>query len=470
MKEKNLAYEVPEQSLIKNPHFSDSVMFGASSSAYQIEGSVGIDGRGLSSWDVFSHKRKKIANSDNGDVAADHYNLYKDDIVLMNRMSLDSYKFSISWPRIFSKGFGSVNQSGLDFYDRLVDELLNAEIRPFVSLFHWDFPYTLAKKKCGFDKRQAAYYFADYADVVVNKLGDRVKDWFTFEQPFLYSTMGYLLGQYPPSKKNPLLWIRCVHNQLLAHGLAMERIKAYDKVMRVGMNINYWPIKPATKASVDLGAVDLADQFLNRVFLEPLFKGKYPEKVLSRMSLIWSKFPEGDLDIISKPVSFLGININTGVSAGFAPWIPFLGLKIKRNRIPSSEYIKNGKRYNALGHEVNSESVYNAMTCINRDYGNIPLYVSVSGANFTDNFVENRIPDEARLHYLSMYLEQAAHAAEEGCELRGCFIDPFLDGFEWRNGYSKRSGLVYVDFETQKRTIKDSGYWYRDIIRMNRAD
>ena len=450
------------------PVFPEGMLFGAAASAYQIEGAAGDDGRGLSIWDTFSHKRGKVYNNDNGNIACDHYNRFRDDVSIMSRIGLDAYRFSISWPRIIPEGRGAVNLKGLDFYDRLVDELLLAGIRPFATLFHWDFPYQLYREKGGFENRDAAKYFAEYAGIVAERLGDRVKDWITLNEPWVFSTMGYLLGRHAPGRVNPLNWSRSIHNQLLAHAWAMERIKAERPAARVGITLNCSPQHPLDSSAANRSVVDIADQFCNRLFLDPLFKGEYPRQLMRKLNLIWPELRDGDMELISRPMNFLGVNIYSRDRVMYAPWVPFLGVWFPKNRVPNREYLKKGNRYTSMGWEVYPESVYEVLTDIKDNYGNIPVYITENGAAFTDRLVDYRVRDEARIQFLYEYTSQAARAAEEGCDLRGYFAWSLLDNFEWTEGYRKRFGIVYVDFETGRRTIKDSGYWYKDLILSNR--
>ncbi len=450
------------------PVFPEGTIFGASTSAYQIEGAAGDDGRGLSIWDVFSHKKGRTYNGHNGDTACDHYTRFSDDVAIMSRLGLDAYRFSIAWPRIMPEGRGSVNQKGLDFYDRLVDELLKAGVRPFATLFHWDVPYQLYRENGGFLSRETVGFFADYAEVTVKRLGDRVKDWITINEPWVHSTLGYFFGVHAPGKIRPVNWSRTIHNQLLAHARAMERIKALSPVARVGLTVNYTPALPAGSSAANRGVVDFADQILNRLILDPLFKGEYPAKVLRRLGLFWPDVKSSDMDEISRPMNFLGVNMYNPTRVAFAPWIPLLGTSFRQNRIPNREYIRNGKRYTSMGWEVRPESLYDVLVAVRDNYGNIPVYITENGAAFTDRLEDYRVHDEARVNYLAEHTAQAARAADEGCDLRGYFVWSLMDNFEWAEGYRKRFGIVHVDFKTGKRTIKDSGYWYKDLILANR--
>jgi beta-glucosidase len=462
-------YQVePDKLRKKMPLFPEGMLFGAASSAYQIEGAAGEDGRGPSIWDTFSHKKGKIWNNDTGITACDHYHHYVDDIAIMSRLGLDSYRYSISWSRVMPEGRGAVNEKGLDFYDRLTDELLKAGIRPFATLFHWDFPSRLFRETGGFLKRETADHFADYTEVVVRRLGDRVKDWITLNEPWVHSVMGYLLGSHAPGLRRPVYWGRVVHNQLLAHGRALERIKSIYPASRVGISLSLFPIHPSGKSDSDGAFLDFADQLVNRVCLDPLMNGEYPEQLMRRLGIIWPDFKSSDMDLISRPLNFLGINVYTRMKAMYAPWMPLLRTWFPQNRTPNCEYEKNGKKHTSMGWEVYPESLYEILVKLRDSYGNVPVYITENGAAFNDNLKDYRVHDSARVGFLADYTTQASNAANEGCDLRGYFAWSLLDNFEWAEGFRKRFGLVYVDYKTQRRYIKDSGYWYKDLILANR--
>ena len=461
-------YRVENSLSRKMPLFPEGMLFGAATAAYQIEGAAGEDGKGPSIWDHFSHRRGKIRNGDNADDACEHYTRYRDDVALMSRLGLDAYRFSVSWPRIMPSGRGAVNRKGLDFYDRLVDELMKAEIRPFLTLYHWDMPHDLFRKTGGFLSKETARYFADYAEVIVNRLGDRVKDWITLNEPWIHSVLGYMLGKHAPGLLKPVYWGRVIHNQLLSHAYAMERIKAVSPASRVGISLDIAPPYPRTNAAADRGAIDYADQLCNRVILDPLLKGEYPEMMMKRMGIFWPEVKPSELELISRPMNFLGINLYSGMKISFAPWFPFIRTGFHQNRIPYKEYIKKGKRYTAMGWEVMPDALYTALTNIRDHYGNIPVYITENGAAFTDKLADYRVKDSARVEFLAEYTAAAARAADEGCDLRGYFVWSLMDNFEWAEGFSKRFGIIHVDYETRKRTVKDSGYWFKDLINANR--
>ncbi len=460
--------ENPSQNPTKMPVFPRGTIFGASTSAYQVEGCAGDNGRSPSIWDTFSHSYGKTRNGATGDAASEHCKRYIEDVSIMGRLGLDAYNFSISWPRIMPEGRININNKGLDFYDRLTDELMKAGIRPFASLYHWDYPQQLFRETGGFMLRRSALYFADYAEVVVKKLGDRIKDWITISEPRKHTVAGYILGEHAPGLHRPVYFGRVIHNQLLSHALAMERIKGISPAARVGISLDLLPPHPKTDTASDLTIVDYADQLLNRLFLDPLFTGEYPHQVNRLLGPFFPEVKPEDMAAISRPLNFLGVTLNSRVKVSYAPWLPLIKTVFHRNRVPYKEYIKNDVRYTSTGTEVYPEAVYESLIKIRDNYGNIPVYVTGNGAAFTDKLVDYRIRDYARINFLSEYTAQAAKAAAEGCDLRGYFVRSLLDGFEWNHGYSKQFGLVHVDFKTQRRKIKDSGYWFADLINANR--
>ncbi len=303
--------------------FSNDFLFGAATSAYQIEGGWDADGKGPSIWDDFAHRPGKINSNHHGDIACNTYADYQTDIDIMSQLGLQTYRFSVSWPRVLPNGRGLVNEAGLDYYDRLVDGLLDAGIRPFVTLFHWDMPLALEKQMGGFASRDCAFLFADYAAIVARRLGDRVKDWITLNEPWVHATLGYLRGMHAPGRLNPRTYLRVVHHQLLGHGLAMQRIKNEYPDASVGLSLNLAPAYPASTNSQDRSASTLADQFVNRVYLDALFKGSYPQPLWRKLRFFHPTIQSGDMSIISQPMDFLGINYYTRVVMKHAWYVPY---------------------------------------------------------------------------------------------------------------------------------------------------
>jgi beta-glucosidase len=443
-------------------------LFGAATSAYQIEGSPTSDGKGLSIWDAFSARPGKIFRNQTGETAADTYQNFSIDIAIMQRLGLQAYRFSVSWPRVMPRGRGAVNQKGLDYYDRLVDELSAAGIKPFVTLFHWDLPLSLQEQIGGFTSRECAFAFADYAEAVVGRLGDRVKHWITLNEPWVHATLGYLRGLHAPGHLNPWAYLRVIHHQLLGHGLAMERIRELSPEAEVGLSLNLSPIHSTGNDERIRRAARVGDQFLNRVYLDSLFRGAYPQPLWNKLRALHPRIESGDMDVISRPIDFLGINYYTRALLRHAWFVPFLralpvNFPITEGRPP----VHNGQGilYTDMGWEVYPGGLYELLFMMKQEYGNPPVYITENGAAFRDEVVNGRVNDPLRQRFLKEHLTVIAAAASVGVDVRGYFVWSLIDNFEWHHGYDKRFGIVYVDYDTQERIIKDSGYWYADLIR-----
>lgn len=448
--------------------FSDDFLFGASTSAYQIEGGWDADGKGPSIWDDFAHRKGKIFGDHHGDTACNTYFDFDTDIGIMRQLGLQAYRFSVSWPRVLPNGRGAVNEAGLDYYDRLVDALLEAGIRPFATLFHWDMPLALEQAMGGFAGRDCAFLFADYAATVTGRLGDRVKDWITLNEPWVHATLGYLRGMHAPGRLNPLTYLRVVHHQLLGHGLAMERIRQDHPDATVGISLNLAPSYPASSSPRDQHASALADQFVNRIYLDALLKGSYPQPLWNKLRFLHPRIQAGDMAIISRPLDFLGVNYYTRVVLKHAWYIPYFNAipaNLKTTLTPRSNHHNNGRAaFSAMGWEVYPAGLFELLLRLKNDYGNPPVYITENGAAFPDVVEGGRVHDPQRQSYLEQHLAVVSAAARVGADVRGYFVWSLLDNFEWAYGYDKRFGLVHVDYDTQERIIKDSGIWYGDLI------
>jgi beta-glucosidase len=446
--------------------FPRDFTFGAATASYQIEGAVQEDGRASSIWDTFSHTPGKVKHGHTGDEACDHYHRYLEDVALMADLGLDAYRFSIAWPRVIPQGRGKVNEAGFDFYSRLVDALLEAGITPYATLFHWDLPQALQDCCGGFTDRRTVDAFADYAQSVVERLGDRVKHWITFNEPWVHAVVGHLLGMHAPGRRNPWAAFRTVHHQLLAHGEAVRRIRSIDREASVGITLNLMPIHPQSGRPADRRAAETADQFLNRLFLDPLFRGVYPPQLRRRARLFLPRIAAGDMALIAEPIDFLGINNYTRALARRSLRTPPFFFDMTGRDVPEGEFVKDGIQHTSMGWEVYPAGIHELLTRIRDEYGNHPVYITENGAAFDDRIAaDGRVHDHKRGEFLSAYLSQVSRALEEGCNVRGYFVWSLLDNFEWAEGYDKRFGLIYVDYSSQRRIIKDSGYWFRNFIR-----
>ncbi|HEX2914367.1 MAG TPA: GH1 family beta-glucosidase [Chloroflexia bacterium] len=439
--------------------FPRDFVWGAATASYQIEGATEEDGRSESIWDRFCATPGKVLNGDSGKVADDHYHRWREDIGLMRQLGFKAYRFSIAWPRILPQGRGEVNQKGLDFYDRLVDGLLEAGIAPYATLYHWDLPQVL-QDQGGWPARDTAYAYAEYTEAVLKRLGDRVKGWITHNEPWCVAFLGYRDGHHAPGLTDPRLAVSSVHHLLLSHGLAMPIIRQYAPQAQVGITLNlavYHPARPGNAA--DELAVKRADCEQNRLFLDPLFKGVYPEDHALMQELAPTLVQPGDLEIINVPGDFLGINYYTRTVLQADAQDP------QKVREVHPEGI-----YTTMGWEVYPEGLYQLLTRVQREYPS-HYYITENGASTDDRpNASGQVVDELRQNYLRAHLSQARRAIDAGVQLDGYFAWSLLDNFEWAWGYDRRFGLTYVDYATQERIIKNSGYWYSDVIKANGFD
>jgi beta-glucosidase len=442
--------------------FPQGFVWGAATASYQIEGAWNEDGRGPSIWDTFAHTPGKIHNGDTGDVAADHYHRWEEDLNLMALMGLKAYRFSVAWPRVLPTGKGVVNVAGLDFYDRLVDGLLSRNIQPWVTLYHWDLPQAL-QDEGGWANRQTANLFADYAQTVVHRLGDRVQHWITLNEPFVSAFLGHYLGVHAPGLTDLETSFRATHHLLLAHGLAVQSIRSESsQPPEVGITLNIVSIHPASPQSeADLQAAQRFDGIQNRVFLDPIFLGAYPQNLLDSFGSLFPKPQAGDLETIRVPIDFLGINnyFRTVVQAD--PDVPGLLLR---------EIFPVGREYTEMW-EIYPPGLYEVLSRVWKDYHPAKMYITENGCAVTDGVdADGRVRDYRRIRYLRDYLFQGHRAIAEGVPLAGYFVWSLMDNFEWSYGYSRRFGIIYIDYATQQRTIKESGKWYAQVARANGFD
>jgi beta-glucosidase len=440
------------------PHpFPSGFVFGAATSAYQIEGAAQEDGRGPSIWDTLVRQRPALARPHSPAVAANHYHLYRDDVALAKALGLQAYRFSIAWPRVLPTGRGALNLRGLDFYRRLVGELLDAGIEPVPTLFHWDLPQPL-QDEGGFMRRGIADDFARYVDVVVQALGGQVKRWITLNEPWEFAFLGHGMGWHAPGHRRPWNFLKLMHHQLLAHAKAVEVIRARAPDAQVGITLSQTPIHPSRPGPADQAAADFGNDFFNRVTLDPLLRGQYPERLWRRFAGLRPRVEADDLARIATPLDFIGVNNYQRERVRAAPWIPLLRAWLQ----PDPAIGPEGRT--AMGWEIYPEGLHEVLTWLRTEYGNPPVIVTENGAAFDDVPAHGAVHDPRRIDYLRRYLAQVARALAEGCDVRGYFAWSLLDNFEWQEGFTKRFGLIHVDYATQTRTVKDSGWWYRDFI------
>jgi beta-glucosidase len=438
--------------------FPTTFLWGAATASYQIEGAIREDGRGLSVWDEFSATPGKVAGGDTGEIAIDHYHRMSEDVQLMKQIGLDAYRFSIAWPRILPDGQGKVNEKGLDFYDRLVDTLLANSIRPFATLYHWDLPLALHQQG-GWLNRDTAYAFADYVEVVVKRLGDRVANWITHNEPWCAAYLGYGIGIHAPGLKDRQAALVAGHHLLLSHGLAVPSIRAHTVASaQVGISLNITPAYPADDRPETQRDLALYDDFSTRWFLDPLYRGSYPEHLFAELELNPPPIQPGDMEIIATPIDFLGINNYSRAVVIGQPTPPLADHCTMLSPVP-------GSCYTDMAWEIYPQGLTDILVRLHREYHVPALYVTENGAAFADNWNGgDHVEDNGRIDYLRRYIQASARAIEQGAPLRGYFTWSLLDNFEWAEGYSKRFGIIYVDYPTQRRIIKDSGHWYANLI------
>lgn len=440
--------------------FPEGFFWGTATSAYQIEGSPLADGAGPSIWHRFSHTPGRTRNGDTGDVACDHYHRYASDVALMRDLGLSAYRFSIAWSRILPAGTGPVNPRGLAFYDRLVDALLAHGIAPVVTLYHWDLPAALDDRG-GWLNPDVANWFADYAQVVFRALGDRVPMWATLNEPWVVADGGYLHGALAPGHQSLVETPRVTHNLLRAHGAAVQAYRA-EGTRQIGLVVNLEPKHAASDAPADVAAARRADAYMNRQYLEPVLLGRYPEELAAIFRDAWPHVPEADLRLIRQPIDFLGINYYTrGVTRHDDTALPLRAATVHQ---PHSVYTETGW-------EVHPPGLTETLLWVRERAGELPLYVTENGAAFPDppRVLNGGVEDLPRVEYYRGHLRAALEAIRRGVNLRGYFAWSLLDNYEWSLGYSKRFGIVHVDFDTQRRTPKASARFYADVVRTGGA-
>ena len=441
------------------PQFPKNFYFGSATAAYQIEGGWDADGKGPSTWDVFVRKPGKIQNGDTGDVACNTYHDFQTDIDHMTELEMNAYRFSIAWSRVLPKGKGAVNPKGLDYYNRLVDALLEKNITPFITMFHWDMPQALFEENGGFAGRDTAYYFADYAEVIVKALGDRVKHWITLNEPWEHAFFGYFEGTHAPGVRNPWKYFRVAHHELLGHGLAVQRVRDLHPDLNIGITLSQFPIYPYGDTDQHRDAANFADQFMNRFYLDGIFKGRYPEPLMKRLWPFKPPIQSGDFEITATPIDFLGVNYYTRQYARHVWYLPFFKAWVDRDPPP-------GIAHPILGPQAFPEGMGELLQRYREEYGDPVIYITENGCGDSDAVVEpDRVQDEHRIEYLKHYLAELEKGIAAGSDVRGYFMWTMVDNFEWSGGYSHRMGFLRVDHDTQKRTVKDSAYWYRELIR-----
>ncbi len=441
--------------------FPNDFLWGTATSSYQIEGAWDVDGKGESIWDRFSHTPGKIADNSTGDVACDHYSRWPEDVALMQLLGLQAYRFSVAWPRILPDGRGQVNQKGLDFYSRLVDGLLAANITPFVTLYHWDMPQML-EDEGGWPARSTAEAFVAYADVLSRALGDRVKHWITHNEPWVVAFMGYQSGVHAPGRKNWAAALRAAHHTLLSHGWAVPVLRQNSPGAQVGITLNLSWVMSASPSAADQNRARWLDGHINRWFLDPLYGRFYPADMVADFQPYLPQgldfIQPGDMDTITTPTDFLGVNYYTR----------HIARAEAADNLPVMVVAGPPEMHTEMGWEVYPDGLFNILNRLHFAYQVPRLYITENGASYSTGPDENgRVPDTRRLHYLRDHFAAAHRALQNGVPLAGYFVWSLMDNFEWAHGYRQRFGIIYVDYETQTRYLKDSALWYKEVIAAN---
>ncbi|WP_078382185.1 GH1 family beta-glucosidase [Sutcliffiella halmapala] len=438
--------------------FPRDMKWGTATASYQIEGAYKEGGRGASIWDTFSKTPGKVVNGDNGDVACDSYHRYKEDIQIMKDLGISMYRFSIAWPRIFPNGTGEVNQEGLDFYHRFVDELLANGIEPLCTLYHWDLPQAL-QDQGGWNERATIDAFEVYAKTMFNEFKGKIKHWITFNEPWCVSFLSNYIGAHAPGNQDLQLAVNVAHHLHVAHGVAVKCFRTLGIEGQIGYAPNVEWNEPFSQRQADIEACTRANAWFIEWFFDPVFKGSYPEFMLSWFEKKGISIPieEGDLETIHQPIDFLGINYYTGSVSRY-----------KENEgLFDHERVDQGYQKTDIGWNVYPEGFYKVLTYITENYGQIPIYITENGSCYNDEPVNGRVSDHGRLEYLKQHLVALNRSMENGVNIKGYLTWSLLDNFEWAEGYSMRFGIVHVNYRTLERTKKDSFYWYKQTIENN---
>ena len=438
--------------------FPSDFIWGAATASYQIEGAWNEDGKGESIWDRFSHTEGKVAGADNGDIACDHYHRWREDVDLIKNLGLKAYRFSVAWPRILPTGRSQVNQPGIDFYSHLVDGLLEAGIRPFITLYHWDLPQRL-QDAGGWPARLCVEAFAEYADIVSRALGDRVKDWITLNEPWVSAFIGYWEGRHAPGHTDLHEALAASHHMLLAHAQALPVIRRNCPGANVGITLNLTPQEPASPSKADLKATIWMDGYVNRWFLDPLAGRGYPQDMVTDYHDLMEFVLQGDMKQISSPIDFLGINNYTrGINRS----------KEIREEDNDPVTVSRGAEITEMDWEVYPPGIFNLLERLHTDYHFQAYLITENGASFVDTVdPEGQVIDPERLSYIQRHLDMVSKAIDLGIPVKGYFAWSLMDNFEWALGYQQRFGIVYIDYQTLQRIPKSSAKWYRKMIQEN---
>ena len=434
--------------------FGPDFVWGVATSAFQIEGAARADGKGPSIWDSFCALPGKIADASTGDIACEHFQRWPQDLDLVAQLGVDAYRFSVSWPRVQAEGRGAWNSKGLDFYEQLVDGLLARGVKPYLTLNHWDLPQAL-QDTGGWAQRDTVHRFVDYAQGVARRLGDRLVNITTHNEPWVVATLGHETGVFAPGLQSRRVAMQVSHHLLLSHGLALQALRADGCQSELGIVLNLSPVYPATHSAADQALARLEDGKLRRWYTDALFKGRYPQDVLNHLGDDAPRVEPGDLMHIAEPMDFMGINYySRQVVSAAEPWT----------------VAQSGRAITDMGWEIFPEGLTDLLIGLHRDYHLPPLYVTENGGAFCDRLEGDRVHDEQRRDYIARHIDAVGEALRAGVPMKGYMVWSLLDNFEWASGYERRFGIVHVDYATQRRTLKDSALWYRDFLLRHRAE
>ncbi|KAF2517197.1 GH1 family beta-glucosidase [Flavobacterium foetidum] len=445
-----------ESSFLNKNQFGEDFLWGVSTAAFQIEGAHDSDGKGSSIWDVFTSQKGKIKNGHHALTACDFYNCYQNDIDLIKELNIPNFRFSISWPRIMPTGVHPVNQAGIDYYNNVIDALIAAGIEPWITLYHWDLPHAL-EIKGGWTNRESVSWFKEYVEVCVQHFGDRIKNWMVINEPSVFTGAGYFLGIHAPGKKGITNYLKAMHHVTLATTAGAKIIRNRIPHANIGTTFSCTHIEPATESQKDIDAAKRVDTLLNRTFIEPILGLGYPQNDLPVLKKLHKYILEDDLNNLAFDFDFIGLQCYTREVVKYSLLTPYIGAELvsaeKRNVISTE-----------MGWEVYPPALYHILKKFNNYDGIRKIIITENGAAFPDVVTNGKVYDIKRTHFIQDNLEQILKAKKEGLNVEGYFVWSLTDNFEWAEGYNARFGLIHVDFETQKRTIKNSGLWFKDFL------
>lgn len=445
-----------ENSFLNKNQFGEGFLWGVSTAAFQIEGAHDADGKGSSIWDVFTSQKGKIKNGHHAITACDFYNSYQNDIDLIRELNIPNFRFSISWPRIMPTGIHPVNQSGIDYYNKIIDALLAQGIEPWVTLYHWDLPHAL-EEKGGWTNRESVEWFSEYVEVCAKHFGDRVKNWMVINEPSVFTGAGYFLGIHAPGRKGITNYLKAMHHVTLATVAGAKKLRDNIPDANIGTTFSCTHIEPFSQNQKDIEAAKRVDTLLNRTFIEPLLGLGYPQQDLPVLKKLNNYILEDDRNNLAFDFDFIGLQCYTREVVKNSLLTPYIGAELisaeKRNVISTE-----------MGWEVYPPALYHILKRFNSYDGIRKIIITENGAAFPDTVTNGKVFDIKRTHFIQDHLEQILKAKEEGLNVDGYFVWSLTDNFEWAEGYNARFGLIHVDFETQKRTIKNSGLWFKDFL------